>query len=192
MALIALAAVVVAVVLLLSGGGKSYEVTAEFTNASQLVGGEVVTVGGTTAGKVSKIELADNGNALVTFSVDDEYAPLRQGTIAQVRLFSLSGVANRQVELTLPPDGTGGEEIASGSVISAQDTISTVDLDQVFNTLDDETVADFKKVIKGFALSQQGVGEEANEGFQLPEPVPLHLAASVRRAHPATAARWSS
>ena len=152
------------------GRGEPYQVTGEFTNASQLVGGEVVIVGGTNAGSVERIELADNGNALVTFTVDDRYAPLERGTIAQVRSFSLSGVANRQVELTLPPEGSGGEEIPSGATMPASETVSEVDLDQVFNTLDDETVADFKKVIKGFALSQQGVGDEANEGFRYLNP----------------------
>jgi len=168
--LVALAAVVAAVVLLLTSGTKPYQVTAEFTNASQLVGGEEVIVGGTRAGTVNKIELGDNGQALVTFSVDSEYAPLREGTVAQVRLFSLSGIANRQVELTLPPEGSGGSEIDDGGFISVQDTISTVDLDAVFNTLDPATVEDFKKVIKGFARSQQGVGEQNNEGFKYLNP----------------------
>jgi phospholipid/cholesterol/gamma-HCH transport system substrate-binding protein len=169
-ALAALAAVIVVVFLLLTGGDEEYEVTAEFTNASQLVGGEVVTVGGTPAGKVGKIELADNGNALVTFTVNEEYTPLREGTIAQVRSYSLSGVANRQIQLTLPPEGGAGPEIESGGTMTVEDTISEVDLDQVFNTLDDETVADFKKVVKGFAISQEGVGEQANEGFRYLNP----------------------
>ena len=70
-AIVALVAVVAAVVLVLAGGGgDSYEVTADFTNASQLVTGNEVTIGGTRAGTVKKIELADNGDALVTFSVE--------------------------------------------------------------------------------------------------------------------------
>ncbi len=171
MALAALVVVVAAVVLLVAGGGgDDYEVTAEFTNASQLVGGEVVTVGGTTAGKVTDIELADNGNALVTFSVDEQYAPLNEGTVAQIRSFSLSGVANRQVQLTLPPDEAGGDEIADGGTMTREQTISEVDLDQIFNTLDPETVADFKKVIKGFALSFKDTGQQANEGFKYLNP----------------------
>ena len=144
--------------------------TAEFTNASQLVGGEVVTIGGVNVGKVGDIELAPNGNALVTFSVDPEYAPLVRGTKAQVRSFSLSGVANRQIELTLPPQGQGGEEIPSGGEMTRAETISEVDLDELFNTLDAETVADFKKVIKGFAISYDGVGEQANRGFKYLNP----------------------
>ena len=34
---------------------------------------------------------------------DDDYAPLRRGTRAIVRQASLSGVANRYVDLQLPP-----------------------------------------------------------------------------------------
>jgi len=162
----------IAAILVLTGSGDSsdYEVTAKFTNASQLVGGEVVTIGGTDVGKVTDIRLADDGDALVTFSVDSAYAPLQRGTTAQVRSFSLSGVANRQVQLTLPPRGRGGEDIPSGGAMSRAETISEVDLDQLFNTLDPDTVADFKNVIKGFATSYRGVGEEANRGFEYLNP----------------------
>ena len=45
-ALVALGVAVVAVVLLLSGGDEPYEVTGEFENASQLVPGNEVIVGG--------------------------------------------------------------------------------------------------------------------------------------------------
>ena len=172
MALGALAAVIVVVVLLLGpgGSGSSYQVTAEFTNASQLVGGEVVTIGGTPAGKVSKIELADDGNALITFSVDEANAPLQRGTVAQIRSFSLSGVANRQIELTVPGEGQGTGEIEDGGTMDRSETISEVDLDQIFNTLNPKTAADFKKVIKGFARSYQGVAVEGNEGFKYLNP----------------------
>ena len=107
-------------------------------------------VGGVAAGSVKKIELGEDGQALVTFSVDDEYAPLKRGTTATVRSYSLSGIANRQVQLTIPPDSEAGEEIPPGGSLSQSETVSEVDLDEVFNTLDKETVADFKHVIKGF------------------------------------------
>ena len=104
-ALVALVIAVVAVVVLLTGDGEEYEVTAEFENASQLVGGEEVVIGGTGIGKVTKIELGPEGNALVSFTVNEDFSPLRRGTKATIRSFSLSGIANRQVQLTLPPDG---------------------------------------------------------------------------------------
>jgi phospholipid/cholesterol/gamma-HCH transport system substrate-binding protein len=153
-----------------SSDGGDYEVTAEFTNASQLVGGEVVTIGGTNVGKVHDIRLADNGNALVTFTVDDAYAPLRRGTIAQVRSYSLSGVANRQVQLTLPPRDEAGRPIRDGGTMARAETVSEVELDQLFNTLDQRTVADFKNVVKGFATSYRGVGRQANQGFKYLNP----------------------
>jgi phospholipid/cholesterol/gamma-HCH transport system substrate-binding protein len=166
-ALVALVAVVVAVVLVVAGGGgDSYKVTADFTNASQLVGGEIVTIGGTKAGKVTVVD----GERDQRVAVDDQYAPLTTGTVAQVRSFSLSGVANRQVQLTLPPEGSGGAEIPNGGTMDRSQTISEVDLDEIFNTLDPETVSDFKKVIKGFALSFKGTATKANAGFKYLNP----------------------
>ena len=167
----ALAIAGVAVVLLLmSGGEEQYEVTAEFDNASQLVKGNEVVVGGLAAGSVKEIELGPDGQALVTFTVSEDYAPLRRGTTATVRSYSLSGIANRQVQLTLPPDSQAGDSIPSGGTLAQSETVSEVDLDQVFNTLDPETVKDFKHVIQGFEISYDGVGPQANKGFRYLNP----------------------
>jgi len=164
--LLAVAAVVTYVLFF----GDEYTVTAEFENASQLVGGEQVVVGGVPVGKVSDIALGDDGQALVTFSVNEDYAPLKQGTTATVRSFSLSAVAARQVQLILPPSNSDAEEIADGSMMDQSQTVSEVDLDEVFNTLDDRTVRNLKKVIRGFELSYDGVSEQANRGFEYLNP----------------------
>jgi len=169
-ALVALAVAAVAVALLLFGGGKSYEITAEFQNASQLVKGSQVVVGGVPAGSVKDIELGDHGQALVTFSVKDPYIPLYEGTTAQIRSYSLSGIANRQVQLNLPPSGEEGPQIPDGGTLSLAQTTSEVDLDQLFNTLNSRTVKNFKHVIEGFAVSYEGVGEQANTGFHYLNP----------------------
>ena len=171
MALVALLAVIAAVVVVLTRGGDDYQITAEFTNASQLVEGNEVTIGGTAVGGVEAIELADDGNALISFTVDEQFAPLSRGTVAQIRSFSLSGVANRQIELKLPPEGEGGAEIPNGGTMDRTETISEVDLDQVFNTLDQKTVADFKKVVKGFAIASRGqTSRKLNRGFRYMNP----------------------
>ncbi len=161
----ALVAAAVVIFLLLSGGDSPYRVTAHFENASQLVKGNEVVIGGTSVGLVDEIELGDNGEALVTFHLDESHAPLPEGTKATVRSFSLSGIANRQIQLTLPPEGADPAEIPDGGELTQADTVSEVDLDQIFNTLDDKTVADLKKVIRGFEVSTDGVGEQANKGF---------------------------
>lgn len=170
MALIALAGAIVVVFLLLAGGNDGYKVTAHFQNASQLVEGNEVVVGGTPVGLVDEIRIGDEGEAIVTFGVDDDYAPLPRGTVATVRQYSLSGIANRQVNLTVPPSNEAGEPIPDGGELTQAETVSSVDLDQIFNMLDDETVADLKKVIRGFEISYDGVAEQANEGFRYLNP----------------------
>jgi phospholipid/cholesterol/gamma-HCH transport system substrate-binding protein len=169
-ALIGLVIAVLAVVVLLGNGGSSYEVTAEFENAGQLVKGNLVVVGGTKAGTVKEIELGPEGQALVTFSVDDDYAPLHRGTVATIRSPSLSQIAGRQVQLTLPPDQSAGPEIEDGGTLDQSETVSAVDLDQLFNTLDPKTIKDFKHVIQGFELSYEGVGPQANRGLKYLNP----------------------
>jgi phospholipid/cholesterol/gamma-HCH transport system substrate-binding protein len=169
-ALVALAVVVVAVFVLFTGNGDEYEVTAEFENAGQLVSGNEVVVGGAAVGSVKEIELGPDGQALVTFTVEDDYAPLHRGTTATIRSPSLSQIAGRQIQLTLPPDSTAGPEISSGERLDQQETVSVVDLDQLFNTLSPKTIRDFKHVIQGFEQSYDGVGAQANRGFRYLNP----------------------
>lgn len=169
-AILALVGVAVVVILLLIGGGSPYKVTARFENASQLVNGNQIKVAGVPAGKVTEIGLADDGQALVTFEVSDEYAPLPEGTHLTIRSQSLSGIANRYIDVALPPGGTDPEPIDSGGTIEQADTTSEVDLDQLFATLDEDTVKNLKSVIKGFARSYDGVGPQANKGFYYLNP----------------------
>ena len=114
--------------------GDNYQVRAEFQNAGQLVNGNEVVVGGANAGSVDRIELGPHGEALVTISVADEFAPLRAGRSPRSAP-SLSGIAGRQIQLTLPADETAGSEIPDGGTLSEAETVSAVDLDQLFNTL---------------------------------------------------------
>jgi phospholipid/cholesterol/gamma-HCH transport system substrate-binding protein len=169
-AIVALAVAAVAVALLLLRGGSTYEITAEFQNASQLVKGSQVVVAGVPTGSVKSIALGSHGQALVTFTVEDPYVPLREGTTATIRSYSLSGIANRQIQLDLPPSDQAGAELPSGSTLPASQTVSEVDLDQLFNTLNARTIKNFKHVIEGFELSYEGVSHQANTGFKYLNP----------------------
>ncbi len=170
MAIVALAAGVVALGFVLFASGDDYTVTADFQNASQLVKGNQVVIGGSPVGSVKEISLGDHGDALVKFTVESDYAPLPQGTTAQIRSTSLSSVAGRQVALTLPPSNTKAPEIGDGGTIPQVDTTSEVDLDQIFNTLSPKTINDFKHVIQGFDISYSGVAKQANAGFHYANP----------------------
>ena len=74
-----------------------------FENAGQLVKGDVVRIGGTPAGTVKAVELTDDGRAQITVAVDDDYAPLHDGTTATIRAQGLIGVANRYVDISPAP-----------------------------------------------------------------------------------------
>jgi phospholipid/cholesterol/gamma-HCH transport system substrate-binding protein len=150
-------------VLLLRGSGSGYEVKARFENASQLVKGNLVQVSGIPAGKVEDIRLTEDGQAELTLSIDEPYAPLRQGTLATVRQASLSGVANRYVDLRLP-DGRA-PAIADGGTLRQESTTTAVDLDEIFNTLDEPTRRDLQKVIKGSRNQHTRRGEQMNAGL---------------------------
>jgi phospholipid/cholesterol/gamma-HCH transport system substrate-binding protein len=159
----------VIVAVLLFGGGDKYEVTAQFQNASQLVKGNLVEVGGRGVGKVEDISLADNGLAVVKMSVNGDLAPLHEGTTATIRVNSLSGIANRYVALQPAPTG-GTPEIKDGGEIQVDQTQSAVDLDQIFNTLDPKTRRGLQQLIRGSAQQLQGKGTLANQSLRYLAP----------------------
>ncbi len=160
-----LALVVVALVVL--GGGGSYDLTANFQNASGLVTGDNVLIGPAAVGTVNSIGLANNGTATVAMSLHG-VGPLHQGTVARIYEDSLSGIASKYVELEPgPPDASA---IPSGGRIALTHTYSAVNIDQLFNTFDASTRAGLKGLIRGEAASLKGKGVEANRALEYLAP----------------------
>ncbi len=165
----AIAIAIIAVAVILLQGCKSYQVNAIFADASQLVPGDLVQVSGTPIGSVSNISLTPEGQARLTLTINQSnYEPLRQGTIAIVRQTSLSGIANRYVDLRLGPGNAG--KIPNGGEIGTNNTTSAVDLDQLFNTLDPPTLKGLQGLIQGSASQYQGQGKAAQAAFQYLDP----------------------
>jgi phospholipid/cholesterol/gamma-HCH transport system substrate-binding protein len=163
-ATIALAILVVGF-LLLRGGGDSYEVTLALPNANQLVKGNQVKIGGVSVGEIKSIKLADNGEALITFSIDpSDLKPLHDGTVARIRSTSLSGIASRYIALT--PGPSNAAKIPDGGRLASRDVYSEVDLDEVLNTLDPQTQKDIKDGIdSSTAIFKSGAAKDLNEGL---------------------------
>lgn len=154
-----IAVAAVAFVVLRGDGGPTYNLV--FENSGQLVKGNQVEISGRAVGKVDEITLTDDNQAKVKVTITDSSLQdgLPRGTKATVRQASLSSVAGRFISLEL---GTG-PKLSSGSTIPATQTLSTVDLDQLFNTLDEPTRKSLQKVVQGQATWYQGQGANANE-----------------------------
>ncbi len=151
-------------------------VKARFQSASQLVKGNFVQVAGRPVGEVRAIRLTRDGQAEIEMHITDpDYAPLRQGTQATIRQASLSGVANRYVELRLPPGDP--PVLADGATLQQGDTTTAVDLDQLFSIFDPEARKALQGFIQGQATSYGGSSKDANEGFLYLNP---SLAATSR------------
>lgn len=163
-----LAVFAVAWLLFLSGGG-SYRINLTLENASQLVPGNQVKVGGVAVGSVDSIDLGQDGRARVALSIDDSsVTPLHTGSRAEVRSASLSGVANRYVALT--PGPVNGGTIAAGGSIPANDTSAEVDLDEVLNTLDPATLRDLKLLVQGGARGLSGRSRQLGQAIHYLDP----------------------
>jgi phospholipid/cholesterol/gamma-HCH transport system substrate-binding protein len=159
-------AVLIALVMFAGDGG--YRVEAVFNNAGQLVKGNQVTVGGRPIGSIESIELDDRSQAVVEMQIEDDIAPLHEGTTATIRASSLSGIANRYVELQ--PGPNDADEVDDGGRIGADETGAPVDLDQLFNTLDAKTRRGLQQVVQGSATYYGGRSEEASQSLKYFSP----------------------
>ncbi|QEC50177.1 MCE family protein [Baekduia soli] len=168
LALAAIAAAVVVVAVLLLTGRSGHEYTLLFQNAGQLVKDNDVQIGGRRIGRVAEIKLTPDNLARVRIQVDAPYAPLHQGTTAQIRAGSLSGVANRYIALS--PGPNSAPKLDDGATLALDRTTAPVDLDQLFDTLDPRTRKALQDVIKGSATQYAGKGAQANEALKYFNP----------------------
>src|SRR3954452_12714436 len=163
----ALAVAVVVAVLVLTGGSK-HEYTLVFQSAGQLVKDNDVQIGGRRIGRVADIKLDDQNLAEVRIQVDEPYAPLHAGTTATIRSGSLSGVANRYISLA--PGPNSAPQLDDGTKLGLDKTTTSVDLDQLFDTLDPKTRKSLQQVIRGSAEQYQGKGKKANQALKYFNP----------------------
>jgi phospholipid/cholesterol/gamma-HCH transport system substrate-binding protein len=152
---LALVVLIVAFIVFSGGGSSTYKL--EFAEGNQLVRGDQVQVGGVPVGSVTEIELTHDFKALVTITVNSSLAPLHAGTVAQVRVPSLSSVANRYIALS--PGPNNAPALAAGTRLPASATRNVTDLDQLFNTLNPKTRKGLQQFIQGTAEQYVGQGK---------------------------------
>lgn len=151
-ALAGVAALVLALVL--SGGGATYQLI--FPETGQLVRGDQVQVGGVPVGSITDFALLPDYRVRVTIHVDSSLAPLHQGTTTEIRVPSLSTVANRYIALSPGPNNRPA--LPSGSTLPVTTTHSVTDLDQLFNLFNARTRRGLQQLFQGSAEQYSGAG----------------------------------
>jgi phospholipid/cholesterol/gamma-HCH transport system substrate-binding protein len=145
---------IVAYLVFAGGGGSDYQLI--FPEAGQLVRGDQVQVGGVPVGSVKNIVLTRDFKAQITIHVDSSLTPLHEGTATQVRVPSLSSVANRYIALTPGPNNKPA--LAAGATLPSSATREVVDLDQLFNIFNPKTRKGLQGFIQGTAETYAGSG----------------------------------
>jgi phospholipid/cholesterol/gamma-HCH transport system substrate-binding protein len=154
---------VAAVTILLVSSHSSYVLHARFYDAGQLVGGDLVTVGGHQVGSVGQVTLVGHGMADVALNITDRsLTPLRRGTIATIGQTSLTGVANRFVGIT----PGSGPPLPSGSILSPEQTRGIVDLDTLLDTLTPRVRTSLESLLRTGAYTvSQPTASQFNRGL---------------------------
>jgi phospholipid/cholesterol/gamma-HCH transport system substrate-binding protein len=152
--------IVIGAIVYFATRGSSYHYRFDFTDAGQLVAGDLVRIGGNQAGTIDSIALTPNGLAQVSVSLDSSYGPLREGTTAIIRSPGLTAVASRYLDVSPAPDFK--PTIPDGGVIPTTQTQGIVDVDELFNALNADTREGLRRVIRGFAAWYQGKSAQAN------------------------------
>ena len=153
-----LATVVVVGVLVFDSGG-AYTLHANFENASGLVRGNNVLIGPAVVGTVGSIGLTRDGQATVSLKLHGT-GLLHHGTAARIYEDSLSGIASKYVELE--PGPSAAPVIPNGGMIDEGHTYSEVNIDELFDSLNQPTRAGLRNLIRGEAASLVSRGKEAN------------------------------
>jgi len=138
---------------------KGYQFHAYFPEATQLAQQADVRISGVPVGKVVKLQLGPEETTDATIQLDERYAPIPQDTKAILRQKTLLG--ETYVELT-PGDKRRGLLPENGRLPVGQ-VKKTVELDEIFRSLDDRTRHDFQVWMQSQAAGLRGRGQDFND-----------------------------
>ncbi len=137
-----------------------YRFKVPLEEASQLTKEADVRISGVAVGKVKNVEL-DDGKALTTIEMDEEYAPVPVDTRVVQRTKSL--LSEAYLEIT--PGSPDSPELAEGKTLSAANLEETVELDELLSTFDPKTREAMRKWLDQSAVALNGRGWDLNTAF---------------------------
>lgn len=161
---IAAAAGVLVVTGFLVTNDDDYTVEVVMPAATNLVEGSPVQISGGDAGEVKDLEVRD-GKAIVTVALKDDYAPLPEGTTAQV---SWKATLGERI-LDLEPGKKSNGDLRDGALIEG--TVDRVEIDQVLATLDGPTRKRVQSLVGRLATTLDGSEGDVNATIDAAGPL---------------------
>ncbi|TWH00873.1 phospholipid/cholesterol/gamma-HCH transport system substrate-binding protein [Nocardioides sp. J9] len=142
-------ALLVATAGVVTAADDDYTLDVVLPAATNLVAGSEVEIDGATAGRVKELQTRD-GKAVVTVALEDDHAPLHDGTTARVSYKALLG--ERILELF--PGKDAAPELPDGALVEG--SVDRVELDQVLAALDKPTRTRLKSLLDRLETTLDG------------------------------------
>ncbi len=163
---------------------ESYQVTADFTEALTLQNEADVRVGGVSVGQVKKTELPPDENATrATIELDPQFAPLssdarailRQKTLLGETYVELTSGSQNSIQADAATAQTGSVDsllgddaarpIEEGGHLEDSQVEEQVQIDEIFNALDEETRNAFRIWQQNTAIAAEGRGLDLSDSL---------------------------
>jgi virulence factor Mce-like protein len=145
---------------------RGYDFKVSFAEATQLAQEADVRISGVKVGRVTKIELGDDGRSETTMVLDEKYAPLPSDTKAILRQKTLLG--ETYVELT--PGTNGAKKLHEGAKLATAQVAPTVELDEIFRAFDPKTRKAFQTWQTTVAQGINGRGQDFSDALGQLQP----------------------
>ncbi|HZV73244.1 MAG TPA: MlaD family protein [Conexibacter sp.] len=148
------------------GGGfplkpQGYRFHVRFGEATQLAQQADVRISGVPVGKVVQLALGPGQTTDATIQMDERYAPIPRDAHAILRSKTLLG--ETYVELT--PGNKSGGLLPEGATLPDAQVSRTVELDEIFRSLDPRTRQSFQIWMQSLAQGIGGRGQDLNSAF---------------------------
>jgi phospholipid/cholesterol/gamma-HCH transport system substrate-binding protein len=143
-----------------------YRFHAHFAEATQLAQEADVRISGVSVGKVKVIDLGDDGRTDATIELQDKYAPIPEDTRAILRQKTLLG--ETYVELT--PGTKGAPRIPENGTLATARVAPTVELDEIFRSLNKKTRESFQVWQQDLGAGIQGHGQDFSDALGSLDP----------------------
>jgi virulence factor Mce-like protein len=140
---------------------EGYRVQVAFPEAATVATEADVRIAGVSVGKVKALEVDEAGNRTVaTLELDREFAPLHEDARAMLRQKTLLGETYVELE-----PGRSDDMLPEGGRLSNARVAETVQLDEIFDSLDPQTRKAFRTWQQDLAVGVKGRGRDFNDAL---------------------------